>query len=173
MREDHQYRQLIQKHNRKFGIIGDDSRDNTNDSHDADNNRTSPPTNWKLEEQRGRVRKAMHAVKQRMKTTGRDITSQLDNTMMEIMIANVDVAEFYSPPRITKMASQMGLRAGWSMDITTSDVDGKAWDFYVPEMRNRAARRILMDKPLLLIGSSMCTIHSIMRKGTMQECPGR
>ena len=48
------------------------------------------------------------------------------------------------------------------MDITTRDDDGCPWDFNIPEMRNRAARRVFIDKPMLLIGSLMCTIHSVM-----------
>ena len=75
--------------------------------------------------------------------------------MMHMMIAAMDVAEFYSPPRVATMASRMGLRVGWSLDLTTKDTDGRAWDFNVPEMRNRAARLVLKDKPMLLIGSPM------------------
>ena len=60
------------------------------------------------------------------------------------------------------MARQMGLKAGWSLDLTTNDTDGRAWNFNDPEMRNRAARRVLIDKPLLLIGSPMCIVFSTM-----------
>ena len=91
-----------------------------------------------------------------------DVSSQLNQTMLQMVVSEMDVAEFYSPPRMTEMAKKMGLRAGWSMDITTNDVDGKAWDFNNKEMRNRAARRLLTYKPLLLVGSPMCTIRSTM-----------
>ena len=63
-------------------------------------------------------------------------------------------------PRIASMAAKMGLRAGWSFDITTYDRDGRAWDFNIPEMRNRAARMMPADKPVLLIVCPMCTIHN-------------
>ena len=68
--------------------------------------------NVKLEEQRGQLKQSVHRMKQRMQT----------------LIAEMDVAEFYSPPRIASMASKMGLGAGWSLDITTNDSDGRPWD---------------------------------------------
>ena len=108
------------------------------------------------------MRKAIHVVKQKMKETRNNLSKQFDQTMLQTLIAAMDVAEFYSPPRITEMAAKMGLRAGWSLDLTTNDEDGRAWDFNVPEMRNRAARKVLTDKPLLLIGNPMCTIYSCM-----------
>ena len=166
MREDRQYR------DRNLGAVGDSPENSRNNNHDADRNDESlPRSSWKLEEQRGHLRKAVHAIKQKMKSTGQDITSQLDQTMVEMMIASVDVAEFYSPPRIIQMANQMGLRVGWSMGITTNDVDGKAWDFNIPEMRNRAARRILIDKPMLLIGSPMCIVYITMNNINHERMP--
>ena len=60
------------------------------------------------------------------------------------------------------MARKMGLRAGWGLDLTTHDSDGRAWDFNSKEIRNRAARRVLQDKPLLLIGSPVCIVFSTM-----------
>ena len=51
----------------------------------------------------------------------------------------------------------MGLEPGWSLDICTTDTDGKPWDFTQVEMRNRVARKVTNDKPLLLIGSPTCT----------------
>ena len=41
----------------------------------------------------------------------------------------VDVSEVYSPPRIVAMALKFGLRAGFSLDITTDDDTGMPWDF--------------------------------------------
>ena len=32
-----------------------------------------------------------------------------------------DCGEIYSPPRITKMASEMGLRPAWVLDLTVTD----------------------------------------------------
>ena len=115
-----------------------------------------------LEEQRGILKKRIHRMKQKMTETTNTIAKQLQQTMWHAFIAQMDVAEFYSPPRITSMAAKMGLRVGWSMDITTNDIDGRPWDFKIPEMGNRATRRVLHDKPTLLMGSPMCIVHSVI-----------
>ena len=78
-------------------------------------------------------------------------TDQLDQVMLQMFIANMDIAESHSPPRVTQMARSMGLRAGWSVDLTTTDPDGQAWDFNNITMRNKAVRNVLEDKQLLLI----------------------
>ena len=61
---------------------------------------------------------------------------QLQNTMTDTLA--MDVAEIYSPERVTQHAKQAGLEPGWSLDLTTTDVDGRPWDFTKVEMRNRA-----------------------------------
>ena len=162
MRDDPQYRQLVQKNQRRLDII---QEDNNNDDKDR---RTQ---NSKREEQRGHVRKAVHVVKQEMSRTLTNVSPQLDQSMVQLMVNAMDVAELYSPPRIAEMTSNIGLRVGWSMDITTQDSDGRPWDFNIPEMRNRAARRVLTDRPLLLIGSPMCTIHSMMNNINHSRMP--
>ena len=104
----------------------------------------------------GNIRKAIHYVEMKMmKEASRDVSAQLDQAMLKMLLMNIDVAEVYSPPRVTQMARKMGLRACWSLDLTTTDADGRAWDFNSLEMRNRATRRVLQDRPLLLIGSPM------------------
>ena len=163
MKNDPQYRQLMQKHYGMLDVMqakGESQVGGTTSDHKV-----------RLEEQRGHVRKAIHMVKQKMGEMGRDTTSQLDQAMLQILITSMDVAEFYSPPRIANMAANIGLRAGWSMDIITNDTDGRAWDFNVAEMRNRAARRVLTDKPMLFIGSPMCTIHSVMNNMNYAHMP--
>ena len=65
---------------------------------------------------------------------------------------SVDIAEVYSPPRVTARASKWGLQAGEAMDLTTG------WDFTRPEDRARAWRYLEEKKPKLLIGSPMCTM---------------
>ena len=72
----------------------------------------------------------------------------------------IDISEIYSPQRVVEVAKAMGLVGGLSMDITTCDTDGRRWDFSETEMRNRAIRHLIKDKPLLLIGSPMCTAFS-------------
>ena len=41
--------------------------------------------------------------------------------------------------------------------MTTLDEEGKPWDFSSVQMRNKAARKVLKEKPTLLIGSPPCT----------------
>ncbi len=82
--------------------------------------------------------------------------------MMQLVAEGMDVAEIYSPPRVVKHAQSRGLRAGWSLDLTNHDVDGKAWDFTKPEMRSRLWAKLKKDKPLLVIGSPACTDWSTM-----------
>lgn len=118
MKEDPQYRRLMQKHQRDAHVTMVDQ------------------LSVKLEEQAGNLRKSTQRMKQRIRDTTNNITQQLDQTMLQMLIAEVDVAEVYSQPRISSMAQKMGLRAGWGLDLTTNDTDGKPWDFNVIEMRN-------------------------------------
>ena len=105
-----------------------------------------------LEEMIGHVKKAIHQVKQKMKQENHiGVGAQLDQTMLQMIIAGMDVAEVYSPPRVTTMAREMGLKAGWSLDLTTNDTDGRAWDFNDPEMRNRAARKLEQLEGVLVL----------------------
>ncbi len=69
----------------------------------------------------------------------------------------MDVAEVYSPPRSTKMAKKLGMKAGWALDLTEVDPDdGRHWDFTIKEKREKAKRKIQTDKPMTLIMSPMC-----------------
>ena len=43
------------------------------------------------------------------------------------------------------------------MDLITTDENGRPWDVDCIHMRNTAMRKVLQDKPTLLIGSQMCT----------------
>ena len=49
-----------------------------------------------------------------------------------------DVAEIYSPPRVTEEARRMHLRAGFALDLTTFDSQGWRYDFSQEEMRSEA-----------------------------------
>ena len=73
------------------------------------------------------------------------------------------VAEIYSAPRVTDMArrrSRIGIVPGLALDLTVKDEDGKPWDFNDPAQRRKAEALINEQKPLLLIGSPMCTAFS-------------
>ena len=74
--------------------------------------------------------------KLKMNTTTQMINreAQLNATMAKMLRSKMEVAEVYSPPRVVAMAKQMGLRQGWSLDLTTNDTDGRRWDFNHVEM---------------------------------------
>ena len=68
-----------------------------------------------------------------------------------------DFAEVYSPPRVTKLASDMRLKSAWALDLITIDpLDGKPWNFNVKAMRDRAVKLLDRDRPLLLIACPIC-----------------
>ena len=75
--------------------------------------------------------------------------------MMRMLRREMDVAEVYGPPRVVVMPQKMGLRAGWSLDLTTQDENGRVWG--PNRMRNKAIRELIQGKPRLLIGSPICT----------------
>ena len=45
--------------------------------------------------------------------------------------SKTDVAEVYSPPRMTTMAERLGYRAAFAFDLTTCDGDGVPWDLSI------------------------------------------
>ena len=74
---------------------------------------------------------------------------------------NVDSIDMCSQPRVTLAAEKIGgVRPGASLHITTQDEDGRKWDFSELEMRNRAVRKILNEKPLVLVTSSPRTTRA-------------
>ena len=70
----------------------------------------------------------------------------------------VAISEVYSRPRVVPVAEQMGFKGGSSMDIVTQDELGRNWDFTKVEMRNHAYRRVMEEKPFLLVGSPCASI---------------
>ena len=69
-----------------------------------------------------------------------------------------DVAEVYSPPRVAAEAWKQG--RGSSTDITTTVRKRRPWDLTDVTMRSHAFRRLLDEKPFLLVGSRMCSHQS-------------
>lgn len=56
------------------------------------------------------------------------MTASLTEMLMKI---SVDVAEMYSPPRVTEEARKFGLNAGEAMDLVTG------WDFSLADHRKK------------------------------------
>ena len=85
------------------------------------------------------------------------------------------MSEIYSPPRVTAVASkllpELRIHPGFALDLTVADSDGKLWDFDQPEMRARAMQKMKDEKPLLLIGSPMCTALSAWQH--INNLPGK
>ena len=73
------------------------------------------------------------------------------------------VSEIYSPPKVTsvaKLCPSFGILPGFALDLSTSDTDGRAWDFNHDDMQARAWAKIKSEQPMLLIGTPMCTALS-------------
>ncbi len=98
------------------------------------------------------------------KTAKRDDSDNAGGTggadAMALSSSRVDVAEVYSPPRIVTEAAKKGLITGSSMDLTTTDEMDRPWDFTKIHMRNHAIRRIMDEKPAVLMLSPVCTHFS-------------
>ena len=84
----------------------------------------------------------------------------LERMLTKMTSTTMEVAEVYSPERLTPMAKNMGLNIGWALDLTTTDENGQYWNFDCVNMRNKATRLLLRYKPMLLIGGPMCTEFS-------------
>ena len=77
------------------------------------------------------------------------------------------VSEIYSPPRVTKateLLPELNVIPGFALDLTTADSDGRLWDFDEKEMRDRAMKKVTEEKPMLLVGSPMCTAFSTWQR---------
>ena len=74
------------------------------------------------------------------------------------------VSEIYSASRVTDAArrhARFGIIPGLEMDLTGVDEDdGKPWDFNDPTQRSKAEQLLDQQKPLLRVGSPMCTAFS-------------
>ena len=74
------------------------------------------------------------------------------------------VCEIYSPPRVAAEAARMGVPSGWSLDLTTEDAQGRPWNFDDVQTRARCRELIAKTKPVVLIGSPMCTWFSRLQR---------
>lgn len=84
----------------------------------------------------------------------------------------MDIAEIYSPPRISEMANKMNLQGGWALDLTTIDEhDGKPWDFTIEEKKMRCKKKVEADKPFMVIASPMCGPFSSLQNMNYAKMP--
>ena len=68
-------------------------------------------------------------------------------------IGNHNESETHSHRLEDKVAGDEYLGLDESVDITTVDEQGVQWDFTNVEMRNQAFRKIVAEKPFLLMGA--------------------
>ncbi|MDA8582760.1 hypothetical protein N9L68_00975 [bacterium] len=87
----------------------------------------------------------------------RSLAEKTFSKMMLKILSGADISEIYSPERVISEARRFGLQAGLAMDLLTG------WDFNNPEDRTRAETHQNSVKPLLLIGSPMCTMFSALQ----------
>ena len=88
-----------------------------------------------------RAKRTMQEMIMKTRMEGNNFGSLLNSLVLAESKTRMDVAEIYSPPRATEMAKKLGLRAGWSMDITTIDEEGRPWDPNQVAMRNTVVRK--------------------------------
>ena len=73
-------------------------------------------------------------------------------------------SEFYSPPRVAKKATDLGMKGGFSLDFSHPDQNGYIWDFDQHECRKKAMQLIREKKPYMIIGSPECTPFSQLQE---------
>ena len=72
------------------------------------------------------------------------------------------VSEIYSPPRVTaaaKLMPELKMIPGFALDRTVADSDCRLWDFDNVVMRDRARKRLLSERPMLLVDPELA-LHS-------------
>ena len=84
-----------------------------------------------------------------------------------VPISRVQVAEIYSPERVTTLAREAGMEVGLSMDLTTG------WNFDKREDREMAEKYIREYRPTFLIGSPMCTMFTQLQSLNKDRDPER
>lgn len=123
MKEDPGYRDLIQRHQRGSGSV--DITDVTQDVGDID-----VISAKRHELLFGNIKTATHCIQNKRRQESMvKIEAQLEQTVAKMIIANVQMANVYSCPRVTRVAREIGIRVGWSFDLAIHDADGKDWDF--------------------------------------------
>ena len=68
-----------------------------------------------------------------------------------------------SPPRMCEMAEKLNMKGGFSLDLTTKDENGQAWDLSQQFFRTKALKLLEEVKPMLLVVCPPCTMFSTMQ----------
>ena len=65
-----------------------------------------------------------------------------------------DIAELFSPPRMTEMIEEFGFKGGWSIDDRCTDpITGRTYDLRSKKDIHEVWKMVKRDRPLLLIAS--------------------
>ena len=158
---------------RDFDEQSDDDLDDADKENDAKRRRlklinamkpnasedNAPLANLNMARESYIVKKIMRDLDKNNKSRYRD--SENMQTYSANQVSSMDVGEVYPPPRISKMAENLGMKAGWSFDLTCVDEeDGEVWDFSNESKKKKARERLDRDKPFLLVASPMCKAFS-------------
>jgi hypothetical protein len=85
------------------------------------------------------------------------------------------ISEIYSPPRVAaaaKLLPELRIIPGFSLNLTVADHEGRRGDFDGKEMRDRARKKVIEERPMLLVGSPMCTAFSTWQRiNNKIRCP--
>ena len=76
-----------------------------------------------------------------------DALNLCDLEVLDKIIKGVDIMEVFSPARVNQLAVKFGLVAGASLDLTNG------YDFDKAEDREKAWKKLVEDKPAVLVGS--------------------
>ena len=94
----------------------------------------------------------------------KELKGRLDQ-VMHIRIptsGNYDIAELFSPPRMTNLAKEHGLKGGWPIDDRCTDpITGRTYELRNSKDQNEVRQMIKRDKPLTLTVFPPCTMFSI------------
>ena len=77
--------------------------------------------------------------------------------------ARVDMSEIYSVPRVAAKAGELGLRQGFSLDLSCPTPSGHRWNFLRRGCRRRALELGRELKPYMLILSPECRLRSMLQ----------
>ena len=90
-------------------------------------------------------------------TDTQGILNSINVAFAIIMKEAIDVAEVYSVPHVTGAAAKTELKPECSLNLDTCHETGTPWETTKNYMRNKAAKKLLQDEPLLPLGSIPCT----------------
>ena len=88
-----------------------------------------------------------------------------------------DFCEIFSSPRVCKIAEEVGMRGGYSLDVSWRDeVTGRSWNFLEEANQHRLWGLLKKSRPRLLVASPPCTTFSSLqnlRKTSMPDADRR